>query len=120
MRDPAAPPRLDHENLDVYRCSLDFLRLAVRISGSLPRGEGELREQIKTAAMSIPVNIAEGAGKPSVADRARYHGIARGSAMECAAWLDVCAIAGHVSEDDAVEGKRLLVRVVAMLTKMCR
>ena len=113
-------PRLDHENLDVYRCSLEFLRLAMRVLSSLPRGESELRAQIKSAATSITVNIAEGAGKPSPADRARFHAIARGSAMECAAWLDVCAIAGHASEQDAREGKRLLIRIVSMLTRMCR
>ena len=113
-------PRLDHENLDVYRLALEFLRLALRIIGSLPRGEGELRAQFKTAAMSVPLNIAEGAGKPSAADRARFHGIARGCAMECAALLDVCRVAGFVSEEQARLGKVMVVRMVAMLTKMCR
>ena len=51
--------------------------------------------------MSVPLNIAEGAGRPTVADRSRYHGIARGSAMECAALLDVCTIAGYVDEPQA-------------------
>ena len=67
------PPRLDHENFDVYRCALEFLRLALQLLSTLPRGESELRSQLKRAAMSIPRNIAEGAGKPSVADRSRYH-----------------------------------------------
>ena len=113
-------PRLDHENLDVYQRSIEFLRLAMHITGALPRGESELRSQLKRAAMSIPLNIAEGSGKPSSADRARYHGIARGSAMECGALLDVCTIAGHVSATDARQGKDLVVRIVAMLSRMCR
>jgi four helix bundle protein len=113
-------PRLDHENLDVYRCSLDFLRLALGIVATLPRGEGELRAQLKTAAMSVPLNIAEGAGKPGATDRARFHGIARGSAMECAALVDVCIIAGYVDAGLARQGKALVVRIVAMLSKMCR
>ena len=113
-------PRLDHENLDVYQCALEFLSLALRLLSTLPRGESELRSQLKRAAMSIPLNIAEGAGKPSVADRSRYHAIARGSAMECAALLDVCTIAGYVGEPQAREGKQLIVRIVAMLSKMCR
>ena len=70
--------------------------------------------------MSVPLNIAEGAGKPTVPDRSMYHGIARGSAMECAALLDVCTIAGYVAEPQAREGKQLIVRIVAMLSKMCR
>lgn len=114
-------PHLDHENLDVYRCSLEFLRLSLRVVGALPeRGESELRSQLKRASMSIPLNIAEGSGKPTVADRARFHAIARGSAMECAALIDVCALAGYIAPDDARLAKQLLVRMVAMLTKMCR
>ncbi|HSO34547.1 MAG TPA: four helix bundle protein [Labilithrix sp.] len=113
-------PRLDYENLDVYQRAIEFLRLAMQVTGALPRGESELRSQLKRAAMSIPLNIAEASGKPSTADRARYHAIARGSAMECGALLDVCTIAGHVTATDARLGKNLIVRIVAMLSRMCR
>ena len=70
--------------------------------------------------MSIPLNIADGAGKPSAADRARFHAIARGSAMECGALLGVAEIAGHVDEKrcGARRKRALLIRIVAMLTKM--
>ena len=71
--------RLDHENLDVYRCAIEFLAFAFEVTSSLPRGEGELRDQLKRAAISVVLDIAEGIGKPTVADRARYHAIARGS-----------------------------------------
>ena len=86
----------------------------------LPRGEREIRDPLRRAALSISLNIAEGTGKPTPADRARYHAIARGSAMECGALLDVCRLAGLVSAEEAGRGKALLVRIVAMLTKMCR
>ncbi|MCA1838007.1 MAG: four helix bundle protein [Gemmatimonadaceae bacterium] len=113
-------PRLDYENLDVYQRAIEFLRLAIRVTGALPRGESELRSQLKRAAMSIPLNIAEACGKPSGADRARYHAIARGSAMECGALIDVCTIAGYITLADSRHGKELIVRVVAMLSRMCR
>ena len=113
-------PRLDYENLDVYRCAIEFLRLAMQVLGGLPRGESELRSQLKRASISIPLNIAEGAGKPSAADRARFHAIARGSAMECGALFDVCAIAVYVTVTDARKAKDLIVRLVAMLSRMCR
>jgi four helix bundle protein len=111
---------LDHENLDVYNCSIEFLTLALRLVGRLPRGEREIRDQLKRAAMSVPLNIAEGAGKPTAPDRARFHGIARGSAMECGALVDVCRVAGFLAESEAEEAKTLLGRIVAMLTRMCR
>jgi len=111
---------LDHEHLDVYRCAIAFLGLAFRVLSGLRRGDGEIRDQLKRAAMSIVLNIAEGAGKPAVADRARYYAAARGSAMECGALLDVCLVAGRASAEQVGEGKALLVRVVSMLTRMCR
>jgi four helix bundle protein len=112
------PPRLDHENLDVYRCAIDFL--ALRACAGLPRGEGELRDQLKRAAMSIPLNIAESCGKPPGADRARFLSIARGSALECGAILDVAALLSLVDQPVVANAKGLLARIVAMLTKMTR
>lgn len=113
-------PPLDHENLDVYRLSLEFLALALRMLDTIPPARRELRSQLERAAMSVPLNIAEGCGKPGAADRARYHGIARGSAMECGALLDVCGLMGLAAPQVVDQGKRLLSREVAMLTKLCR
>jgi four helix bundle protein len=113
-------PHLDHEKLDVYRCAIDFLALATRIGTELPPGEGELRDQLKRAAMSIPLNIAESCGKVSGADRARFLTIARGSALECGAILDVGLVMGVIVEHSLDPAKSLLARIVAMLTKMAR
>ena len=77
---------LDHERLDAYPCSLQFASLAFQILEGLPRGQGALADQLRRAALSIPLNIA---GKPSPKDRACYHATARGSAMECGAILDL-------------------------------
>ena len=111
---------LDHENLDVYRVAIEFLTLSLRLLEVIPSHRRELRSQLERAAMSVPLNIAEGCGKPTVARRAHYRGIARGSAMECGALLDVCGLMGHATSEQVETGKAMLVRVVAMLTKMCR
>jgi four helix bundle protein len=81
---------------------------------------GELADQLRRAALSIPLNIAEGAGKPSPNDRSRYHATARGSAMKCGAVLDLLGLLQLAHPETLQEGKNLLVRLVAMLTKMCR
>jgi four helix bundle protein len=109
---------LDFERLDVYRCAIDFLALAVRVTSRMPRGQADLRDQLRRASTSIPLNITE--GKTGTADRARFHAIARGSALECAAILDVLLLFGAAMADDVEQGKTLLSRVVAMLSKMCR
>ncbi|MCA9575208.1 MAG: four helix bundle protein, partial [Myxococcales bacterium] len=80
----------------------------------------ELTDQLRRATLSIPLNIAEGAGKPTHKDRARFHAIARGSAMECGAILDLLRLQALADEERVAEAKVLLVRLVAMLTRMCR
>jgi four helix bundle protein len=64
------------------------------------------------------LNIAEGNGKATGGDRRRYFEIARGSAMECAAVQDVLEVCGALSARDNADAKRLLDRIVAMLTKL--
>jgi len=110
---------LDHEKLDVYQCAIEFLEVAFTLVAKLPRGHSALADQLRRAATSIPLNIAEAAGKTSSPDRARFHAIARGSAMECGAILDVVRLL-NVAESDVARGKEFLVRAVAMLSKMCR
>ena len=80
---------LHYEKLDVYQVSIQFVAVAVALSGQLPKGYAPLADQLRRAAWSIPLHIAEGVGKPSPSDQARFHAIARGSAMECGAILDV-------------------------------
>jgi len=111
---------LDHEKLDAYQRSIEFLALTVRILKKVPRGNSVLKDQFNRASLSIPLNIAEGTGKTSQADKQRFYAIARGSAMECGAILDVCKILGLVEEPVHHEGKNLLTRIISMLTKMCR
>ena len=70
------------------------------------------------AAQSIPLNIAEGNGKRSLKDRARFFDIARGSAFECAAVQDVLVVSGGLDDARSRELKMNLKRIVAMLTRM--
>jgi len=65
---------LAHEKLDVYRRSIEFLALSARIGQAVPRGSLNPLEQLKRAALSIPLNIAEGAGEQGAQDRTRYYG----------------------------------------------
>jgi len=64
------------------------------------------------------LNIAEGNGKFTEADRCKFFDIARGSALECAACLDVLMAKNRI--DSAEEGKDILVRIVSMLVGLIR
>jgi len=107
---------LDAEKLDCYRLAVEFQSLAARL---LPRrGHAGLRDQLDRASVSIVLNIAEGAGRFSPADKARFYAIARGSAAECAAVLDVALSRGLAPASSCRPARTLLVRIVQMLTRL--
>ena len=111
---------MSYEKLDVYQCAIKLLSIAINITNDMPRGQAGLVDQIKRAAMSIPLNIGEGAGKRTKADCGKYFDIARGSALECAAAIDVCKVLELISSEKQKSAKELLHRIVAMLTKLAR
>ena len=82
------------------------------------RGCAELRDQLDRASISIVLNIAEGCGRRSPADKARFYSMARGSATECAAILDLLGVRGLVDDRLRKRARALLVRVVQMLTRL--
>ncbi len=111
-------PMLNHEKLDCYQIAVELLGHFARLAEAFPRGYGPLADQLRRASLSIPLNIAEGYGKRSIADRSRFYDIARGSAHECGAIMDAGAKLGFINETDFGRTKELLVRVVSMLVKM--
>ena len=83
-----------------------------------PAGNADLVNQLRRAAFSVPLNIAEGAGKVSQKDKRRFYSIARGSALECAAVFDIVREFGVEDEEVLLEAERVLVEIVCMLSKM--
>ena len=108
----------DHQRLDVYRLSIDYVAASFDASESLTGRHRHARDQWLRAAQSIPLNIAEGNGKRSRKDRARFLDIARGSALECAAIQDVLLATNGIKVQDDAAMKAMLHRIVAMLTRM--
>jgi four helix bundle protein len=110
----------EHERLDVYQRAVHFLALAEIISASLAKGRGYIADQLRRAALSITLNIAEGAGEFAAADKARFYRMARRSATECAAILDACRALGLGEERQLAEGREDLLAVVAMMTGLIK
>ena len=90
---------LSFQRLEVYQRSIEFFSHALEIIAELPsKGHADIADQLRRAAQSQPLNIAEGAGRTSRPDVAKHYTIARGSAMECAAVLDVMKAQGTIQQ----------------------
>ena len=111
---------LSFQRLDVYRCAIELVAFVATTPQRAPRGFAPLVDPLRRAALSVPLNIAEGAGRGSDADAARHYAIARGSAMECAAVVDSLRALSALDAAEHAKALELLVRIVAMLTRMCR
>lgn len=107
----------DHEKLDVYQQAIQFVAWADTLLEDIPKNIA-VHNQLDRASTSIPLNIAEGNGKYTAADRCRFLDIARGSALECAACLDVLVAKKRLESADT--GKEMLVRIVSMLVGLIR
>lgn len=105
---------LDIDRLDVYRVSVQFAAIVSR-RRITPAG---LHDQIDRASASMVLTLAEGVGRISPPDRAHFFAMARGSALECAAVLDLLHARGSLPESAHREARALLVRVVQMLTRL--
>jgi four helix bundle protein len=69
---------LSFQRLDVYQRAIEFLSLVYEAVDDLPRGTADRADQLTRSAESVVRNIAEGAGRWSVADSANRYKIARG------------------------------------------
>jgi len=110
-----------HERLDAYRVAVEFLAIANELAKRLPRTKGQLGDQLARASEGIVLRVAEGAGAEyRSADQKRYFRSARGSALECAAVLDICRIKRVGAPAELERGRALLMRIVQMLTRLSR
>ena len=111
--------RLDHEKLEVYQAALEFVTWLEPVLSKLPRTLSAA-DQLDRASTSIALNIAEGDGKFTKADRCRFFDHARGSALESAAALDVLRSKGRFTAEEIAPGKARLWSVVSMLVALIR
>ena len=112
------PFALDHERLEVYRVAVELHTLCCALLPS--RGSGVLRDQLERASLGVVLNIAEGAGRGSTADKRRFYDMARGSATESAAVLEVLRLRRLADPGRLVEARSLAIRVVQMLSRLMR
>ena len=110
-----------YKDLQIYQQSYKLALKIYQISNKLPKQETyEICNQVRRAALSIPLNIAEGYGKKkSVKEFKRFLSIALGSSNEIEVLLDFMKDLGYIQEqtyDELKEkyeilGKRIYVTI---------
>src|SRR5215471_4665024 len=116
MESSAHPPLLPHHQLRAYATALEFLR-AVRNAGLRDR---ELRNQALRAAKSVCLNLAEGAGRVTRADKARAYTVARGELVEAIAAVEIAHESGDARREAVSRVLPIGTQLYAVLSKLIR
>lgn len=111
--------QFDHEKLNVYNEALAFVGLATDLLERVPKRMA-VYDQLDRGSTAIPLNIAEETGKFTPPDRCRYYDTARGSALECAACLDVLVVKEVLKNQEIIDAKTILIKVVSMLVGLIK
>ncbi len=105
----------NHQKLKCYEFALDVARKVPALIKKWPAGYAYLEDQLKRAASSVVLNIAEGNYRYSIKERTRFFVIARGSAGEVSSILDVALAYRLIGDDDYRFLQDRLLQVVKML-----
>jgi four helix bundle protein len=108
---------MSYRDTRIYQRALSLVGLTKEVLDHLPSGFGFLSDQLRRASSSVLLNFAEGCGKSSLAEQRRYFQIAKASAYEVLAALDVAAQYGVIRADRYAKGADLCDHIAAMLSR---
>ena len=110
---------LKHKTLSVYVSVSELVKEVYKLSVLLPSGEKfNMVQQMRRAALSAKLNLAEGCTRRSPVERKRYLVVARGSVVEIEAVLEVAVDLNYIKKEDLEIIGELLNKCFAMLSKM--
>jgi four helix bundle protein len=110
---------LDYRELEVWQMSMELCEQVYGLVRQFPSDERyALGDQLRRAAVSIPSNIAEGNGRDSKSDYARFLSIARGSLFEVQTQLELAERLNYVTVSEELKGS--ITRISKMLYSMAR
>jgi len=110
---------LAHTKLDVFKISKEFVLSCYKETRTFPSEERfSMIQQIRRAALSIHLNVAEGCSRKSATERKRFYEIARGSVIEIDTAFDIAFNLGYTSKEKLADLGILLVRCFQLVSKM--
>lgn len=100
-----------HKDLKVWQKSMDFVILIYKVSEDFPKHEiYGLSSQIRRAAVSIPSNIAEGAGRKGENEFKQFLYIALGSLSEVETQLEISLRLGYINDIEIINNSIYFIR----------
>ena len=112
-------PLFDHESLEVYQLGLHAIKTVDSILLDYG-GPARIARGLDRHATSVLLNIAEGNGRFSEADRCRFLDIAHMSALKASSTVDIMVAGGGVGQDHSLDLKQDLSRAVSMILGLKR
>jgi four helix bundle protein len=111
--------QLEHTKLDVFIVSRKFVLACYKETKAFPAEEEfGIISQIRRAALSVHLNIAEGCSRKSPVERKRFFEIVRGSPIEVDAAFDVAVELNYITKEKLTELGDYLKRSFQMISKM--
>jgi len=109
--------QLAHTKLGIFTASISLALECYKITKSFPAEEKyAMVQQIRRAAMSVHLNIAEGCSRKSQAERKRYFEIARGSVIEIDTAIDIAVELKYCSLDQLQNSGNLIIKTFKQLS----
>ena len=110
---------LAHTKLDVFITGKQLVLSCYKLSKLLPQDERfNMTQQLRRAALSVQLNIAEDSSRKSDIERRRYYEISRGSVVEVDTILDIAAELEYFKKEDLTQTGDLIIKTFQMLSKM--
>ena len=107
-----------YEKLKCYQIALELLKEVNYVQKVMPRGLGNVNDQLNRALTSIVLNLSEGVNRKSSLDRKRFFDIAKASTSESASCFDILFALNHLSEEKYNHFKSTLLILIKMISKL--
>ncbi|HYH15621.1 MAG TPA: four helix bundle protein [Flavisolibacter sp.] len=111
--------QLSHTKLDAFQISKQLTLECYKVTKQFPSEEKfALVQQIRRAALSVHLNIAEGCSRTSAVERKRYFEISRGSVIEIDTALDIATCLGYCRHEELFQLGQSIIRTFKILSGM--
>jgi four helix bundle protein len=109
--------QLKHTNLDVFKFSHELVLECYRVTKSFPDNEKyTMVSQIRRAALSVHLNVAEGCSRKSASERKRFYEVSRGSLIEVDTAFDISFKLEYVQMEQLKNLENLIITTFKILS----